>query len=128
MAFPALLSGVEAIHDGREAASPATTSPACGAGHRPAAARPWRRDPVALASHRRQALPPLPAPPLKFAAAVVVAPLIVMPVAVAYVGSHAARTEVPAAQLGTAYEDVTLQTSDGLELEGWYVPRKTARR
>ena len=26
------------------------------------------------------------------------------------------------ADLGTAYEDVTLKTSDGLELEGWYVP------
>ena len=38
--------------------------------------------------------------------------------------SHAARAEVPAAELGTAYEDVKLQTSDGLELEGWYVPSR----
>ena len=51
-------------------------------------------------------------------------PLIAMPVAIAYVGSHAARSEVPPAQLGTAYEDVTLETSDGLELEGWYVPSR----
>jgi fermentation-respiration switch protein FrsA (DUF1100 family) len=61
---------------------------------------------------------------LKLAAAVVLVPMLAMPIAVAYVGSHAARTEVPPAQLGAAHEDVTLQTSDGLELEGWYVPSR----
>ena len=47
-----------------------------------------------------------------------------LPASLAYVASHAARAEVPAAELGTAYEDVKLQTSDGLELEGWYVPSR----
>ena len=38
--------------------------------------------------------------------------------------THAARAYVPAAELGTAYEDVAFTTSDGLRLEGWYVPTK----
>jgi hypothetical protein len=46
----------------------------------------------------------------------------VLPIGWAYVSTHAARAEVPSADLGAAHEDVTLSTSDGLELEGWYVP------
>ena len=53
-----------------------------------------------------------------------VASLVLQPLSVSYVGSHVARTEVPEAELGAAYEDVKLETSDGLELEGWYVPSK----
>ena len=34
------------------------------------------------------------------------------------------RGKVPAPHLGAAYEDVTVTTSDGLELAGWYVPSK----
>jgi uncharacterized protein len=49
---------------------------------------------------------------------------VVYPVAQAYVVTHAARAYVPAPQLGTAYEDVTFKTDDGLLLEGWYVPSK----
>jgi hypothetical protein len=44
--------------------------------------------------------------------------------ALAYVSTHVLRAEVPAANLGTAYEDVSFRTSDGLRLEGWYVPSK----
>ncbi len=47
-----------------------------------------------------------------------------IPVSVSYVGSHVSRAEVPEAQLGAAYEDVTLETSDGLKLDGWYVPSR----
>jgi hypothetical protein len=50
--------------------------------------------------------------------------LTLIPLAVSYVGSHVARAEVPAAKLGAAHENVTLETGDGLELEGWYVPSK----
>ena len=39
-----------------------------------------------------------------------------------YMATHVARPDVPVADLGTAYEDVTFTTSDGLTLEGWYVP------
>ena len=123
MALPALLSGVEAIHYGREVGlsgddftgllAMGTAPLLLGLG----AVTLWRSRRTGDRLYRRYSRRLL-----KFAAAVVVAPLIAMPVAIAYVGSHAARTEVPPAQLGTAYEDVKLETSDGLELEGWYVP------
>ena len=34
------------------------------------------------------------------------------------------RQTVPAANLGAAHENVSFRTSDGLELQGWYVPSK----
>lgn len=56
------------------------------------------------------------------AAGVLVA--VVLPFAGGYMSSHVSRIEVPAADLGVAPEDVTLTTSDGLHLEGWYVPSR----
>ena len=50
--------------------------------------------------------------------------MIVYPVSESYVVTHAARAYVPTPELGTAYEDVAFMTSDGLRLEGWYVPTK----
>jgi dienelactone hydrolase len=50
--------------------------------------------------------------------------LIVYPVSESYVVTHAARAYVPAPNLGTAYEDVSFTTGDGLRLEGWYVPTR----
>ena len=50
--------------------------------------------------------------------------VVVYPVSEVYVVTHAARAYVPTPQLGTAYEDVSFTTSDGLRLEGWYVPTK----
>ena len=50
--------------------------------------------------------------------------MVVYPVSEVYVVTHAARAYVPTPQLGTAYEDVSFTTSDGLRLEGWYVPTK----
>jgi uncharacterized protein len=55
---------------------------------------------------------------------VVVGYLTVLMVGVSYVSTHVARAEVPPAELGAPHEDVTLRTSDGLELEGWYVPSR----
>jgi hypothetical protein len=46
------------------------------------------------------------------------------PLAEAYVVTHSARAYVPTPQLGTAFEEVSFTTSDGLRLEGWYVPSK----
>ena len=46
------------------------------------------------------------------------------PLAESYVVTHAARAYVPTPQLGAAFEDVSFTTSDGLRLEGWYVPSK----
>jgi fermentation-respiration switch protein FrsA (DUF1100 family) len=50
--------------------------------------------------------------------------VLVMPVAISYVFTHAARAVVPAAKLGAPYENVSFETSDGLKLKGWYVPSK----
>jgi hypothetical protein len=48
--------------------------------------------------------------------------LVVFPLSLSYIFTHVARGFVPTAELGTAYEDVSFATSDGLELEGWYIP------
>jgi dienelactone hydrolase len=61
---------------------------------------------------------------LKTAAVLVGASLFAIPLAIAYVGSHVARADVPPARLGAPHEDVRLHTSDGLELRGWYVPSR----
>ena len=41
-----------------------------------------------------------------------------------YVVTHASRAQVPAANLGAAYETVAFTTSDGLRLKGWYIPSR----
>jgi dienelactone hydrolase len=53
--------------------------------------------------------------------AVLVADVVLMPVALAYVITHTARAHVPEADLGAPYEDVQFRTSDGLLLKGWYI-------
>ncbi len=49
---------------------------------------------------------------------------VVMPVAFSIVGNHKARSPVVRADLGRPYVDVTLTTTDGLRLAGWYVPSR----
>jgi hypothetical protein len=49
---------------------------------------------------------------------------VVIPVSIAYVVTHAARAEVPPPDLGASYEDVAFTTSDGLRLQGWYIPSR----
>ena len=49
---------------------------------------------------------------------------LVGPFATMYVTTHVSRAEVPAPDLGADHEDVTLTTSDGLHLRGWYVPSR----
>jgi uncharacterized protein len=53
---------------------------------------------------------------------IVVAFHTVVPVAFSYAATHAAAHAVPDADLGASVDDVTLRTSDGLQLSGWYVP------
>jgi dienelactone hydrolase len=53
-----------------------------------------------------------------------VAVLVVLPLGLGYVITHTARAVVPPNQLGVPYEDVKFKTSDGLELEGWYIPSR----
>jgi hypothetical protein len=49
---------------------------------------------------------------------------VVYPFAESYVITHTGRAFVPAPELGTAYRNVSFTTSDGLKLEGWYVPSR----
>jgi fermentation-respiration switch protein FrsA (DUF1100 family) len=56
------------------------------------------------------------------AVAVVAAYELVLPMGIAIVATHKPRAAVEAADLGRPYEEVTLRTSDGLDLTGWYVP------
>jgi alpha/beta superfamily hydrolase len=50
--------------------------------------------------------------------------VLVFPVGIAYVTTHTGRAVVPENRLGVAYENVSFRTSDGLRLEGWYVPSR----
>ena len=50
--------------------------------------------------------------------------VIVFPASLAYVATHTLRAEVPKPELGAPHEDVVFKTSDGLRLEGWFVPSR----
>ena len=52
---------------------------------------------------------------------VVLAYWFVVPVAMAILSTHRPRAAVEQVSLGRLYEQVTLRTSDGLQLAGWYV-------
>jgi uncharacterized protein len=58
------------------------------------------------------------------AGALAFAALVLFPTALAYVVTHTARAEVPAPSLGAAFEEVAFTTSDGLRLQGWFVPSR----
>ena len=50
---------------------------------------------------------------------------VIAPFMAAYAYTHLGRAVVPDPKLGGAdYENVKFETSDGLELEGWYIPSK----
>jgi uncharacterized protein len=49
---------------------------------------------------------------------------IVVAVGVGYATTHVGRAVVPPDHLGVPHENVKFTTSDGLELEGWYIPSK----
>ena len=57
-------------------------------------------------------------------AAVAVLMFVMYPITLAYVFTHVAPADVPAPNLGAAYEEVQFRTSDGLLLKGWFVPSK----
>ena len=50
--------------------------------------------------------------------------LVLVPIGLGYITTHVGRAVVPPNKLQVAYEDVKFPTSDGLELEGWYVPSR----
>ncbi len=47
---------------------------------------------------------------------------LVVPIAIAILATHRPRADVAPAKLGRPYEEVTIRTSDGLDLAAWYVP------
>jgi uncharacterized protein len=57
-------------------------------------------------------------------AAALVTLLILVPIGLGYITTHVGRAIVPPNHLGVVYENVKFTTSDGLELEGWYVPSR----
>jgi hypothetical protein len=57
-------------------------------------------------------------------AALALATQVLFPASIGYVVTHTARAEVPAPDLGAAHKDVSFTTSDGLRLEGWFVPSR----
>ncbi len=57
-------------------------------------------------------------------AGLIVASQLLFPVVLAQVMTHTARAHVPTPDLGAAYEDVSFTTSDGLRLQGWFVPSR----
>jgi uncharacterized protein len=61
---------------------------------------------------------------LVLAGVVVLIPTFLMPVSIGYFATHILRAAVPTANLGATPEDVSFTTSDGLRLEGWFIPSK----
>ena len=61
---------------------------------------------------------------LVLAGVVVLVPTFLMPVTIGYFATHTARAVVPTPSLGAAHEDVSFTTSDGLRLEGWFIPSR----
>ena len=55
-------------------------------------------------------------------AALVFVAQVMFGIGIAYGTTHVQRQTVPTPQLGTAHENVSFTTSDGLRLRGWYVP------
>ena len=49
---------------------------------------------------------------------------VLAPIGFGYVITHVLRPTVPVADLRTPYENVSFETSDGLRLEGWYIPSR----
>ena len=57
-------------------------------------------------------------------AAALAAFFVVQPVLFAYAVTHIQRAAVPEDALGVPHEDVSFTTSDGLRLQGWYIPSR----
>jgi hypothetical protein len=58
------------------------------------------------------------------AAGAVAAVQLLGALALGYGATHVLRPEVPTANLGVPYEHVSFETSDGLTLQGWYIPSR----
>ena len=61
---------------------------------------------------------------LTLAGSVLLVAVVLFPAALAYVVTHTAGSGVPAPNLGATPENIAFTTSDGLRLEGWFVPSR----
>ena len=61
---------------------------------------------------------------LVLAGVVILIPTFLMPVSIGYFATHILRAAVPTPNLGATPENVSFTTSDGLRLEGWFVPSR----
>jgi fermentation-respiration switch protein FrsA (DUF1100 family) len=61
---------------------------------------------------------------LILAGTVVLVAIVLFPAALAYVVTHTAGADAPAPDLGAAPENISFTTSEGLRLEGWFVPAR----
>jgi hypothetical protein len=61
---------------------------------------------------------------VKGVVAVIVLTQVVAILGFSYAITHVSRAELQTPHLGTPHENVTLTTSDGLRLEGWYIPSR----
>lgn len=61
---------------------------------------------------------------LTLAGSVLLVSVVLFPAALAYVVTHTAGSGVPAPHLGSTPENISFTTSDGLRLEGWFVPSR----
>jgi uncharacterized protein len=59
-------------------------------------------------------------------AAIVIGVQVLGGIAFGYGSTHVMRQYVPTADLGTAHEEVSFTTRDGLRLEGWYIPSQNS--
>ena len=84
-----------------------------------AGARAWRRGSLQPSRARRSGRRALLG-----VAVVLVGVFVVAPAALSILATHRARSPVQRADLDRPYERVTLRTSDGLLLRGWYVPSR----
>ena len=58
------------------------------------------------------------------AGVVVLMGVLLVPLSISYFVTHTARAVVPTPNLGAAHENVSFRTSDGLRLEGWFIPSR----
>jgi hypothetical protein len=49
---------------------------------------------------------------------------VVVPIGMAAYATHRPQTAVPRPPAGVVYEDVTLRTADGVQLQAWYIPSR----
>ena len=125
--FFAVLPDAEAVHYTERSARPATITPGCSRSRRPPVDRSRRRDAVEVTECGRLGVVALRPPGLVAAGTAFVAVAVLLPLAVAYVVTHAARPYVPAADLTPPTRTCSSRPRSSAA-QGLVHPVQTARR